>query len=272
MSAATGRLCHWRGKFAALIPGILAATLAGANDASAQMVACTGVAEPGYKVLLDDITPGGSESSPLMLPLRDRISANLEQLKTETGLKLKIIRCPKRRPVDPADFRRLLVQDLTARQVVLEIWGTTAVVTNAGETYHEATIGYALVPIKFYEFDATEPDGAFLVSRRAKSVSSVDQLIAIVDQAGVMAAYASLSAGTKLLRGQSYDDARKYLCKAESLMAALRPAPASADDELLKYARRLARETVLKARQDQAYAGSLKFSSYSTPPECGGRP
>jgi len=231
----------------------LAATLialARPADVIAQLVPCSGVSEPGFKVLVDDIVADGAAGpSPLMFPLVHRLDANLEQLRLETGLALKIVRCAKRRPSDPSDFRQDLVGQLNARQVVLEIWGTMARVTDAsGESFHEASIGYVLVPVRHYEFGRPEPPGAFLVPRRADEVASIDALVRLVDQSGRVAAYAALGAGTRLLRAKEYLPARTQLCRAELLLRALAPKPRSPDAALMAYAQRLAGEAVREAR------------------------
>ncbi len=237
---------------------------------SAQIVSCSGVDGTGYKVLLDDIVhSSGAAASPLMLPLIHRLDANLEQLKIETGLSLTIVRCPKRHPDDPADFRKPLVEDLNARHVVLEIWGTTTQVVDGSNKYEEASMGYALIPVRFYEFNAIQPPSVFLVPRRARSVSSVEDLVKLVDQAGLLKAYVAVGAGTRLLRTRSYDLARTQLCKAESLLAVQRPQPSSHDAALLDYVRRLAGETVAQAKQDPAYRGPLKVLPISAGHGCG---
>jgi hypothetical protein len=236
----------------------------------AAIVSCSGVNTPGYKVLLDDIVPSsGTAASPLMQPLIHRLDANLEQLRVETGLPLTVVRCARRLPEDPADFRKPLVEDLNARQVVLEIWGTTTPVVDGAERYEEASIGYALIPIRFYEFNASDPPGVFMVPRRARSVSSVDDLVRLVDQAGSLKSYVAVGAGTRLLRTRAYDDARAQLCRAEALLASQRPQSLTADARLLEYVRRLAGQTVTAARQDANYQGPLKLLPIGAGAGCG---
>jgi hypothetical protein len=244
------------------------------GTASGQIVPCTGVAEPGFKVLLDDIEAADGTATPLVDLLVSRLDANLEQLNVEARLPMKVVRCTKRHPESPGDFRKPLVQDLTARRVMLEVWGTTVEVTDGGEKVHEATIGYALVPIRFYEFDAPAPPGAFVVLRRAKSVTSPADLLQLVDQAGTLAAYSAVAAGTKLLRDGEYDDARAQLCKAESMLKAITPAPAagSPDQALLAYASRLAADAVAQAQADPNYQGRLKALPAAATKQCGVTP
>jgi hypothetical protein len=115
------------------------ALLSAAAPAEAQLVPCAGIQGTGYKILLDDIfDAAGGTASPLMSSLVFKLTTNLEQLQLESGLPLKVIRCAKRRPSDPADFKRPMVEQLNARQVVLEVWGTTAQATDtAGSPVHE---------------------------------------------------------------------------------------------------------------------------------------
>jgi hypothetical protein len=238
--------------------GFLAAT-----PAKAQLVPCAGVQDPGFKILLDDIfDSAGGGASPLMLSLVHRLSANLEQLQVESRLSVKVVRCVKRRPTDPSAFRRSLVEQLNARQVVLEIWGTTTQATDVnGAPIHEAVVGYLLVPVRFDEFDLGEPEGAFLLSRQVKSVTSVDELVRLVDQSGELAAYAAVSMGVKLLRAGEYDQARAQLCRADGLLARVAAAaPSARDRKLIEYVQRLASDVVEKAKADPTYAGALKLA------------
>jgi hypothetical protein len=221
---------------------VLAGALASASSAHAQLVPCEGLGDPGFKILLDDIfdTAGGT-ASPLMQSLVHRVSANLEQLKVESRLPLKVIRCAKRRPRDPSAFKRSLVEQLNARQVVLEIWGTTAQATDAaGAPLHEAVVGYALVPVRADELVAGEPEGAFVLSRQVKSVTSVDELLRVVDQAGELSAYVAAATGVKLLRAKQYDQARAQLCRADGLLRRVAgPSPTARDKGLIDYVQRL---------------------------------
>ncbi len=240
---------------------LLLASLACAAPATAQIVPCSGIQDRGFKILFDDIfDAAGGAASPLMTSLIFRVSTNLEQLQVESGLPLKVIRCAKRRPSDPSDFNRPLVEQLNARQVVVEVWATTAQATDGtGAPIHEATVGYVLVPVRFDEFTLGQPAGAFLVSRQAKSVTSVDELVRLVDQSGELAAYVTVSTGVKLLRSKEYDQARKQLCDAETLLTrAAGPTPGARDKALLGYVQRLASDVVDQAKKDPAYSGVLK--------------
>jgi hypothetical protein len=235
--------------------------LALAAPAAAQLVPCAGITEGGFKILLDDIfETAGGKASPLMSSLQFRVSTNLEQLEVESGLPLKVVRCAKRRPSDPSDFNKSLVEQLNARKVILEVWGTTANATDpAGAPVYEATVGYVLVPVRFDEFTLKEPSGAFLLSRQAKSVTSLDDLVRLVDQSGELAAYVAASTGVRLLRSKEYDQARAQLCRAAGLLTRVMGAtPSGHDKALVGYVQRLASDVVSQARADPAYAGVLK--------------
>jgi hypothetical protein len=241
---------------------LLAAGLGAAVPSAAQIVPCGGVQDRGFKILVDDIfDAAGGVASPLMQSLIFRVSSNLEQLEVESGLPIKVVRCAKRRPSDPSDFRRPLVEQLNARQVVLEVWGSTAKATDAtGAEVHEATVGYLLVPIRFDEFTTGQPSGAFLLSRQTKSVTSVDELVRLVDQSGELAGYVALSTGVNLFRSKQYDQARGQLCRSESLLTrAAGATPGARDKTLITYIQKTAAEVVTQARSDPAYNGALKL-------------
>lgn len=252
--------------------GAFAILLLPAERAAAGLQSCSGVGELGYKILLDDIVASETDA-PLKFLLVSKLDANLEQLRTETGLAFRVVACPKRFPSSPADFNRETVQDLTANNVMLEVWGRTAQALDAnGAKVHDAEIGYAIVPVRFNEFESTAPPGAFLVPRRAASLDSPEALLQLVDQAGALAAYAALGAGAKLLRGREYDSARTQLCMADVLLAALAGPPGSPDASLLLYVRRLAAEAVTAARADAAYSGPLRAVPIDPSSDCRRKP
>ncbi len=228
------------------------------QPASAQIVPCSGMSDSGYKILVDDIV-AGSTTSPLMPLLIGKIDSNIEQVLLETGFKILVLRCAKRRPMSVGDFRQSLISELNARQVLLEVWGTVAIAGGRSQQkVHEAVIGYALVPVGFYS-DSGVPRGTFMVPRQAKSLDSADDLVRLVDQAGSLAAYAALAAGTRLLNNDEYDKARNQLCKAQTLLEGIAPQTGNPDDaSLLQYARRLAQDTIAAARADNSYHGPLK--------------
>src|SRR3954451_8307294 len=129
-----------------------------------------------YKILLDDITNPDGTTAPEMPALRFAIERAIQQLKTDTALPVTVVRCPERLPQDPADFSKSLSQALNTQRVVLEIWGTMTA-SAAGATRRRAAVGYALIPIRFYEFSTGQPPGAFLRERTAPASGDVLELV-----------------------------------------------------------------------------------------------
>jgi hypothetical protein len=118
---------------------------------------------------------------------------------------------------------------------VLEIWGTAGEVTDdAGAKYHEAEIGYVLIPVRLQSFTSGEPSGALTVQRRADTLT-IDALVRLVDQANAVPAYALLSAGTRLMRESQFEPARVHLCRAASLLS--HGTPSASDKALATFAR-----------------------------------
>ena len=90
-------------------------------------------------------------------------------------------------------------------------------------------------------------------------MTSVDDLVRVVDQSGELAAYVAVSTGVRLLRSRDYDAARAQLCRADVLLAKVCvQAPAARDKALIVYVQALAADVVTQARKDPAYKGALK--------------
>lgn len=233
-------------------------------DAAAQLVRCSAVDEPGYKILLDDIVvEGGTGTLPMLETLKGRLAQNLEQLSVETGLPITVYRCRQRRPPDASVFRRPQVEQLYARQVVLEIWGTTGEVKDdTGDTYHEAQIGYVLIPVRLRSFTSGDPSGALTVQRRADALT-IDALVRLVDQANAVPAYALLSAGTRLMRESEFEAARTHLCRAASLL--LQGTPSAGDKALAAFAREEAEQALRQLK-----AASPELATLLPSDACGG--
>jgi hypothetical protein len=144
-----------------LAAGVLLAAL----PAAAQTIApCQAVNEPGMKVLVDDIVATNPALTALANTLAAEIDKNLEQLRLEALLTVKVRACQSRRPTGPADFLKPIVQQLLSREVVLEVWGSAVTLKGATGPYNQTEIGYVLVPVRYYEFGATQPPGAFVVT------------------------------------------------------------------------------------------------------------
>ena len=228
-------------------------------SAFAQITPCSAVndASSRTKILLDDIVSEASLQN-LLQSLTSRLEANLEQVRTELGVQLKVFPCASRRPTGPSDFNRATVNELNVRGVLMEVWGaTTAVKDSQGKPLNEASIGYVIIPIRLDELQSQLAPGAFVIPHRAQPSTLVDDLIRLVDQAGRLGAYASLAVGSKSLRSSQWDEARKQLCAAEAQFIKLK-APTDTDSALSKYAKKLAGDAVTRARSDAQYAGFLK--------------
>jgi len=221
-----------------------------------------------YKILLDDITNPDGHAAPEMAALRFAIERAIQQLKTDTALPVTVVRCPQRLPQDPADFSQSLSQALNTQRVVLEIWGTMTA-GGAGATDRSAAVGYALIPIRFYEFNTGQPPGAFLREQRAPAAGAAGDVLKLVDGGGELLAYTSLAAGARLLRSLEYDMARTHLCNAVGLLKAPRAAqPDATRAALLDYAKKQAKASVVQALADRSYDGPLRTLRVNPDAEC----
>ena len=243
---------------------LCAALLLTARAAAAQIVPCSAVSDQGPKILLDDIVAAAGAQN-FLQSLTSRLDANLTQVQTELGVDLKVLPCANRRPSGPSDFTRSLVQELNVREVLMEVWGATAEVTDQqGRKFNEAAIGYMLVPVRLDELQSQRAPGAFIIPHRAPTSTPVDDMLRLVDQAGRLGAYASLAVGSKSLRSARWGDARKQLCAAEALFKKLKPPLVQGDASLADYAKALAADAVVKARADANYRGFLKDEGVTT--------
>jgi hypothetical protein len=254
-----------------------------ADTLEAQIAPCSGVQDPGTKILLDEIVASTPGAANLLQPLASRLDAGLLQVQTELGLdlNLKVLPCVNRKPTGPADFTRSVVDQLNVRNVVMEVWGVTTEVKDAqGRAVQEASVGYVLVPVRLNELQSQRPPGAFVIPYRARPSDPAADLLRLVDQSGRLAAYAMLAAGSRALRAAqdaaagrrprntAEDDwavARKRLCAAQALFTSLKPPPAASDMQLVDYTRTLAAQTITGAKADQRYSGSLKLQPENLP-------
>jgi hypothetical protein len=262
---------------------LVASLVLRATVAQAQIAPCSGVQDPGTKILLDEIVASTPGAANLLQPLASRLDAGLLQVQTELGLDLtlQVLPCLNRKPTGPADFTRSVVDQLNVRNVVMEVWGVTTEVKDAqGRAVQEASVGYVLVPVRLNELQSQRPPGAFVIAYRARPSDPAADLLRLVDQSGRLAAYATLASGSRALRAAqdaaagrrprntTEDDwavARKRLCASQSLFASLKPPAAPSDMQLADYARALASQTIAGAKADQRYAGALKLQPENLP-------
>jgi len=253
------------GVFAAMLAGLFAA------PCLAQMRPCQGAAEPGQKVLVDDIS--GAQSMVLGL-LEQRIDAALARLQIETrsaqpagagGVdvgRVRALRCSQRRPPDSAAFTTAIARELNNNEVVLEVWAETAALPAAEGPGFRALVGYALVPLRHYV--PTSAQGVVIVESKAKSVDSPADLLALLDQSGTLAIYTAIGSGVRSLYAEDFDQARTQLCLALTRLEKLRN-PSPDDSDLRQAVRDMAQEVVRRAVASPGYRGALKVG---TPGSC----
>ena len=232
-----------------------------AANAQPRIFPCAAVTESGKKVLIDDIVAEDQSLTELAAMLAIQIEQNLEQLRTEGGLDIRVHACKERRPQAPADFGLDTVRGLLDRDVVLEVWGRAVASTDASGPYNRTEVGYLIVPVRYFEFNSGTPPGAFVITHRSEPIQSVDDLVPLLNHSGRIAAYAALASGSVLLRSTAlqsarWNPARTQLCRAVSILRAA--ASSGTDAELAAYAEKLAAQAWTGARADTEYDGFLK--------------
>jgi hypothetical protein len=97
----------------------------------------------------------------------------------------------------------------------------------------------------------------------------MEKLESLVDQSNELKIYASVGLGLKMLKEESFDEAKKSFCRASTL---LRPAAGKTLDqehkELQQYVDRMTVVTVDSALTSRTYAGSLKRIDPKIAREC----
>jgi hypothetical protein len=95
------------------------------------------------------------------------------------------------------------------------------------------------------------PLAPFLLSRQTKSVSSVDELVRLVDQSGELAGYVALSTGSQAAAlARRYDQARAQLCRSESLLTrAAGATPCHTRQDAPTYVQKTAADVVSQAEK-----------------------
>lgn len=235
---------------------------------SAQMRPCQGAAEPGQKVLVDDIS--GAQSMVLGL-LEQRIDAALATLQLESRAarpagaasgvevaRVRAVRCSQRRPPGSSAFTPAIARELNNNEVVLEVWAETAALPAAEGPGFRALVGYALVPLRHYV--PTSAQGVVIVESKAKSVDSPADLLALLDQSGRLAIYTAVGSGVRFFHADDFDHARTQLCLALSRLEKIRnPSPDDAD--LRQAVRDMAQDIVRRAVESPGYRGALRLAA-----------
>jgi hypothetical protein len=254
--------------------GLLSIALAGfvCLPCWAQLRPCSGAAEPGQKVLVDDIS--GAQSVVLSL-LKQRIDAALVKLQLESRAagpsgaasgveveRVRALRCSERHPSDGSAFTTAIARELNNNEVVLEVWAETTPLPPAEGPGLRALVGYALVPLRHYV--PTSAQGVVIVESKAPSVDSPADLLALLDQSGTLAIYTAIGSGVRFLFADDFDQARTQLCLALSRLEKIRnPSPDDAD--LRQAVRDMAQDTVRRAVASPGYHGALRLA---TPASC----
>ena len=235
---------------------------------SAQMRPCQGAAEPGQKVLVDDIS--GAQSMVLSL-LEQRIDAALARLQLEGRAplpagtansvevaRIRALRCSQRRPTDRSAFTTAIARELNNNEVVLEVWAETAALPAAEGPGFRALVGYALVPLRNYV--PTSAQGVVIVESTVRSVDSPADLLALLDQSGTLAIYTAVGSGVRFLYADDFDQARTQLCLALSRLERIRN-PSLDDAALREAVRNMAQDVVRRAVASPGYRGALRIAA-----------
>jgi hypothetical protein len=252
---------------ALLVIGTLPAT------SSAQLLGCPNVVSNNdRKVVLDAIYLSTSASGPsASLPtqrLRAKLQEQLSQLNADIDVPTTVVECKRRKPSDPSDFTEAQVRTFNSNRVVLEMWGTLS--GKPSKSTVNATVGYAVVPLRYYEyFKASAPGTRIPGVYFADYTVRTEKLESLVDQSNELKIYASVGLGLKMLKEESFDEAKKSFCRASAL---LRPAAGKTLDQdhkdLQQYVDRMTGVTVDNALGSSSYNGPLKRIDPKIAREC----
>jgi hypothetical protein len=98
-----------RGGFVKTLALLACCLLLFAHTLEAQIAPCSGVQDPGTKILLDEDRGLHARCGQPAATAREPLDAGLLQVQTELGLdlNLKVLPCANRKPTGPADFTDL---------------------------------------------------------------------------------------------------------------------------------------------------------------------
>lgn len=237
----------------------------------AEIVDCSGVTTTsGYKILLDelsysrDIFSSDNELRLFLERLRFKLQTKLESLRLEETTRLNVLQCRGRRPVDESEFSRGIVDALNSRDVLIEVWGTL----DANVEDHEirdrvALIGYAVIPVRYYENASATLPGIYIVRYSKQSFGPTKAFLDMLGQAIEFDAFTAVAFGVKSFKVHNYDQALQYLCKADILLNESTRQPSGESDPkrkaLIAYVRRVAGDCVSAARADPNYQGAIRL-------------
>lgn len=203
-----------------------------AIPAGAQLTGCNPIATTkGFKVVLDDITLGGgnsTEGQTLMNRLQFKLETTLEQLAVETDAPLTVLRCAGRRPRGAGDFAPAIVSRLNANDVLVELWGSVYPRT---PILMEALVSFALVPVR--EYAPAQVAGVYTITYPKQPGRSPD-LVELLAREHEFNAFLSVSLGVKLMKSGRHAEALRFLCRGHlSLQEAAKHNPGATP--LLQY-------------------------------------
>jgi len=239
----------------------------------AQLLACPNVASnKDRKVVLDAVylntSAAGSSAAVSTQRLKAKLQEQLSQLNADIEVPTTVVECKARRPSDPSDFTLAQVQAYNNNRVVLEMWG--ALSGKPSNPTVNATVGYTIVPLRYYAYFKTAAPapripGVYFADYTVRT----EKLEALVDQSNELKIYASVGLGLKMLKEESFDEAKKSFCRASAL---LRPAAGKTLDQdhkaLQEYVDRMTGATVDNALGSSSYNGPLKRIDPKIAREC----
>jgi hypothetical protein len=260
-------------------PGVAAVTcmsLLFAPAVAAQLMPCPEVGNVSdMKVVLDAVyfnpPVGRSQDVFPMQRLTANLQSQLSALRTDLGAVTEVVVCATRKPSGESDFTQPQTDQYNASRVVLEVWGTVAAPSPAGGSKPRATVGFVVVPLRYYEYfqnsnAASRMSGVYLSDYSVRS----SKLANLLEQSSDFKAYVTLGIGLKLLREHSFDGAKKSFCRAQYFMQPGGKTPADpAQVLLLDYARRMTAQTVSTALSTPSYQGPLKAIDPKIAAGCG---
>lgn len=169
-----------------------------------------------------------------------------------------IVRCVDRRP-QRGDFDAGTVEQLSLRQVILEIWGNVQPEERGGVKGYVASLEYILIPARVNELGGRPPRSFYTSQGWQKAAALPEEIQKFFSADNDLGLYTHVAVGMNSLEKKKYDDAFQFLCRAQILLGkkgAQRPNSPLA--ELSAYVRNLTTETFQTARQDPSYSGWMK--------------
>jgi hypothetical protein len=253
------------------VPALLALLLVAGlvtRPAQADPGDCRGLADAGYKVLLDQIlgaTPSSASPADVQL-FRDRVhhavDTKIKKLALEQDSAIELVGCYQRSPASSTDISRQ-VDALDTRDVLLEIWGVTgADVDDAGRNIRTVRLDFALIPACEKVSPSCVPFFPYL-KQPTTLASPAAGVLALFRRADVVATYSLIGLGVKWQRAGNDQRALRYLCQADAALAS--DAPNDDRNALRSFVQRTVKAIVTKGRTNTASVVSLLEDAQASP-------